>query len=354
MSKKRKGFTLVELLAVIVILSVIAFITIPMIMGVIEKSKKQAFLNSAYGIIESGEYFYAEHILNDKNQAETRYDFEVKNNKFVYTRDNTKELTFKGEVPKLGILQINSNGKTAIAICNNAYCACKSINELQVSIKSENCGINSETGEIENGSSITSAQLEELTNKMNNLEQEIIDSNQKIELLKIGNNPSGTIISYIAGNEAPKGYLLCDGSVYNINDYPTLAESIKNGFGTYNYYGGDGTTTFAVPDLRGEFLRGTGTNSHENQGNGAKVGLHQDAILIPQNYFETVKGNQWVFKYETSTNKNSIKNPDSIIGKVNDVSNFVISATGTSSSGSAGYALFVRPTNTSVLYCIKI
>ena len=39
---KNKGFTLVEILAVIVILAVISIITIPMIGNVIEESKQKA------------------------------------------------------------------------------------------------------------------------------------------------------------------------------------------------------------------------------------------------------------------------------------------------------------------------
>jgi microcystin-dependent protein len=44
---------------------------------------------------------------------------------------------------------------------------------------------------------------------------------------------------------APQGWLLCDGSVYSISEY----EVLFNLLGTT--YGGDGQTTFAVPDLRG-------------------------------------------------------------------------------------------------------
>lgn len=46
-----------------------------------------------------------------------------------------------------------------------------------------------------------------------------------------------------AGNYAPVDWLLCDGSVYNIHDYPDL-------FGILGeIYGGDGRNTFAVPNL---------------------------------------------------------------------------------------------------------
>lgn len=58
--------------------------------------------------------------------------------------------------------------------------------------------------------------------------------------------PIGTVISY-TGTDTPNHYLPCDGSVYNITDYPELAEQIKGLYGSYNAFGGDGTTTFATP-----------------------------------------------------------------------------------------------------------
>lgn len=69
-------------------------------------------------------------------------------------------------------------------------------------------------------------------------------------LSKDGNleeTPVGSIISYM-GNKVPAHYLLCDGSEYNIADYPELAKHFKDDLGAVNYFGGDGITTFAVPD----------------------------------------------------------------------------------------------------------
>lgn len=43
----------------------------------------------------------------------------------------------------------------------------------------------------------------------------------------------------------PYGWLSCDGGVYSISTYPALASIVSN------TYGGNGQTTFAVPDLRG-------------------------------------------------------------------------------------------------------
>ena len=55
MRKKKNAFTLIELLAVIVILAVILVISIPRILDVIETSKKDSFKNSAQLIADSAE-----------------------------------------------------------------------------------------------------------------------------------------------------------------------------------------------------------------------------------------------------------------------------------------------------------
>lgn len=65
-----------------------------------------------------------------------------------------------------------------------------------------------------------------------------------------GYAPIGTIISYM-GVTAPQDYLACDGSVYNISAYTDLADFIESQFGSKNYFGGNGTTTFGVPTLTG-------------------------------------------------------------------------------------------------------
>ena len=64
----------------------------------------------------------------------------------------------------------------------------------------------------------------------------------------IEDTPVGEIITRL-GNTPPKHYLLCNGKEYNIADYPDLAQHFIDEFGTSNYFGGDGETTFAVPDL---------------------------------------------------------------------------------------------------------
>lgn len=61
--------------------------------------------------------------------------------------------------------------------------------------------------------------------------------------------PPGTILPY-GGTSAPTGYLMCVGQSFPKANYPALSSVLNNAFG------GD-ATTFRVPDLRGQFLRGT-------------------------------------------------------------------------------------------------
>lgn len=166
---------------------------------------------------------------------------------------------------------------------------------------------------------------------------EYVNESQGIE-----DTPVGHIIAHM-GTIAPKHYLVCDGSEYNISDYPYLAQHIKDNFGSINYFGGDGINTFSVVDLRGEFLRGTGTNSHTEQGNGGTVGEHQDATQ----HMRFVYSNNGLYTYTNSTTS-SPQNEDC-------VSNNMVAGkrASLSASGNSNEYYTSRPTNTSVLYCIK-
>lgn len=59
-------------------------------------------------------------------------------------------------------------------------------------------------------------------------------------------------IRMFAGSTAPAGWRMCDGSTLNIGDYGDLYALIDT------TYGGDGASTFALPDLRGKLPVGQG------------------------------------------------------------------------------------------------
>ena len=69
--KKRNGFTLVELLAVIVILAIILVIAVPKILNVIADSTKSSFESSVVMIASSAEKDYQIKKINGGTQATT-------------------------------------------------------------------------------------------------------------------------------------------------------------------------------------------------------------------------------------------------------------------------------------------
>ncbi len=159
----------------------------------------------------------------------------------------------------------------------------------------------------------------------------------------VNTNPIGEIISYM-GTVAPKNYLICDGTVYNITEYQMLADQIHDNFGTYNYFGGDGITTFAVPDMRGLFTRGFGGASGE-------IGVKQDATKM----LALSAGSTDAFisfgRANTNANDFTYNNADELIDGPS-TGYRVISAT-TSGSTSFVRQMTTRPDNMAVLYCIK-
>lgn len=63
-------------------------------------------------------------------------------------------------------------------------------------------------------------------------------------------SPAGMVMAY-AGATAPSGWLVCDGTAVSRTTYASLFAVISTIYGS-----GDGSTTFNLPDYRGEFLRG--------------------------------------------------------------------------------------------------
>lgn len=81
-------------------------------------------------------------------------------------------------------------------------------------------------------------------------------------------------IKLFAGNFAPRGYMFCNGAILSIAQYSTLFSLL----GTY--YGGNGQTTFALPNLIGRYPIGTGnSNTGQNYELGEMSGTTENTIL---------------------------------------------------------------------------
>ena len=125
----KKGFTLIELLAVIVILAIIALIATPIVLNIIEDSKKSAFKQTGNGIVDAAEYYYMKEMSDGAKPTENKV--------FTFNGSTTglEGLEFDGEIPKEGTLTVDVNGKVELVAHNNQYCITKGYNENEVSIK---------------------------------------------------------------------------------------------------------------------------------------------------------------------------------------------------------------------------
>ena len=170
---KRKGFTLIELLGVIVVLAVIAIITTPVILGVIEKSKKGALQSSGYGLVEAGILYHAEY----QNSQTVRFD--IKNNQ-IRTKEENK-IDYKGSI-KDGTILINNQGEVTVCINDGKYAAYKNYKDNKIIIVDQKtCTVpennyivyldNESTIKEMTNTEITSA-ITKLTERVNQLEEE--------------------------------------------------------------------------------------------------------------------------------------------------------------------------------------
>ena len=158
-------------------------------------------------------------------------------------------------------------------------------------------------------------------------------------------NPLGTVISFM-GLTAPDGYLACDGAVYNIADYTELAFFFKAQFGAENYFGGDGTTTFAVPDLRNLFLRGY-RGEAEEQFSG-EIGQRQEATKHA-NFVPHTNG--VIYAPKTALSSAAETANVEALGETVSLGGYSPQSHSTTEWIAAWYA--ARPVNMAVLYCIK-
>lgn len=158
--------------------------------------------------------------------------------------------------------------------------------------------------------------------------------------------PTGAVVSFLA-KKAPVGYLICDGTEYEIAKYPRLARFIENQFEVVNFFGGDGETTFAVPDMRNLFLRGYHGEAEEQIS--GEIGEKQEGTLH-QSLNCTVETDNSNVYINIMHDTQAIQRADTLIysssyGKrFNIVNHYDVNTIANYTS---------RPVNMAVLYCIK-
>lgn len=175
-------------------------------------------------------------------------------------------------------------------------------------------------------------------------------------------NPVGTVIAY-AGASVPSGYVLCDGTAVSRSVYANLFAAIGTAWGS-----GDGSTTFNLPDLRGQFLRGvsgasgndpdassrTASNAGGNTGN--NVGSKQSSAFASHNHGVNDPGHSHTSTLATQAGSTPSFGPitptDFVSGSPTTTIPTNTVGTGVSIQN-AGGSTETRPTNVYVVYCIK-
>ena len=252
---RKKGFTLVELLAVIVILSVIALIAIPLILNIVSDAKKSALKDSTYTLVKAAEnYLSMEQIHGKEIDWKTN---KITNEKYISfnlsNEEDVKKLLVKGKIPKKGRVEITNKGDTFVVAIDEKICAKKNYKENIVKLLSLNsddiCLLTASSDDLnsEESNDIIST-ITKLSSRVDELEKDNKDLKEKIN-----NNEVGT------ENALNKIYPV--GSIYVSTSLKT-AEEVKNALGgEWESYGD------------GKVLRGTTKEANKEGGTKGEISL---------------------------------------------------------------------------------
>ena len=116
----KKAFTLIELLAVIIIIGVIAIITIPKVKDSLENSKKNIVKASAYGYKKAINQYILEQEMN-KNKVKLQGTYNIDNNGNLYNESIEYSVSNDGKKPKSGVLVYNQNELVSGCITIDKY-----------------------------------------------------------------------------------------------------------------------------------------------------------------------------------------------------------------------------------------
>ena len=109
--KRKNAFTLIELLAVIVVLAIIALIATPIVMNTIKNAKKGAAARTADNYIKQVETAVAEAKLENKSVPNGTYDIDGNGNLTgAGLPDGKLEINMSGNKPTSGTVKISNGG----------------------------------------------------------------------------------------------------------------------------------------------------------------------------------------------------------------------------------------------------
>ena len=159
--------------------------------------------------------------------------------------------------------------------------------------------------------------------------------------------PSGTI-AYFPFATAPSGWLAANGAAISRSTYSALFSAIGTTYGA-----GDGGTTFAIPDLRGQFIRSL--DSGRGVDTGRVIGSTQADALKSHTHTAVDSGHSHIW-WNAPTNTAWFAYGDNKISFTlyNEGGNPAVTLPGYANVAiSASGGTETRPTNVALLSCIK-
>lgn len=159
--------------------------------------------------------------------------------------------------------------------------------------------------------------------------------------------PSG-MVAVFAMQSAPSGWLGCNGNAVSRSTYASLFAAIGTTWGS-----GDGSTTFNLPDFRGEFLRGwdNGRGVDPNRG----FATFQDMLIQSHGHgltMNSVPDHVHNFTFAGGSNGSGGVELGATQSSFSGTTQGAGGHTPSGTVGSTGGAE-TRPRNKAVLYCIK-
>lgn len=147
--KNEKGFSLVEVLTIVVVLAIIMSIAVPRVLVSIDNVRKETFRKSANSIVDTVKLEYSQKYNKDKEAI--TYSFLDGG-----YAENSQQLKLKGDLPQSGSVYLGVDGKIALAVLSpdGKYCAKKKLNEAEVTVekfepnKPDSCKVDTPKGPI--------------------------------------------------------------------------------------------------------------------------------------------------------------------------------------------------------------
>ena len=169
-----------------------------------------------------------------------------------------------------------------------------------------------------------------------NIARVIVDSGGAIASANLTNAPNPILpgtIAYVGMNSTPTGWLKANGAAVSRTTYAALFSAIGTTYGS-----GDGSTTFNLPDMRGEFPRGF--DDGRGVDSGRSIGSSQS---------HAVESHQHALQSWYSSSGDGSANPNNQgYGAAGPYGNNI-----TTRTQSGNTAEETRPRNIALLACIK-